>query len=289
MRGLGAGLLFCVVVSALFCGVAFSGELRISVAVEDGGSLPGATVIVEGPLSTTSATDSSGRALFSNLPTGGYTVLVSLEGFETVRRRVYVSAEASRELDFVAKLATVKEEIAVDGSVAIVGDAASIDSTTEPGRDLESANCGVNGTGAVAFYTAVPDKPAPNCITGAMVRRGRSKISAWADTPAPTSSVKALPPRSEWAFSIAACRSCGAGIRTSGSMSRAPLPTAARPTEISKSAARGTRPSPPPTTRPVRWSFGDVKGTLGIRCLPSRLGPAFSGMECSGPRRTTST
>jgi hypothetical protein len=59
----------------------FTGRIDVTVADSTGAILPGVTVEVSGPQSTTAVTDAAGEAHFLNLAPGTYTVAAKLQGF----------------------------------------------------------------------------------------------------------------------------------------------------------------------------------------------------------------
>jgi hypothetical protein len=62
---------------------------RITAFVRAGGSpLPGVSVSVSGPVSRSAVTDATGRAVFTNLPVGTYTVSATIAGVGTRSRTV---------------------------------------------------------------------------------------------------------------------------------------------------------------------------------------------------------
>jgi hypothetical protein len=92
------------------------GELGGRVRDDAGGAVPGATVALtgDGQPPRRTVTDGNGRYTFQELAPGRYQIVVELDGFATVTRRVEVSAE-SREL------AAVIMRVALDQRVEVVG------------------------------------------------------------------------------------------------------------------------------------------------------------------------
>ncbi|MFQ5779116.1 MAG: carboxypeptidase-like regulatory domain-containing protein, partial [Terriglobia bacterium] len=59
--------------------------------------------------------DETGAYTFSGIPTGVYTLTVTLEGYETSEQEVTVEADVLRELNLELELKAVREEVTVTG------------------------------------------------------------------------------------------------------------------------------------------------------------------------------
>ena len=148
-----------VLVSALDAGaqtVALQGQVRDA----QGGVLPGATVAAETPALAAPAvvtTDASGRYRFLDLPSGTYTVVFSLDGFQTERReQIVVPAGRPETQDAELGIATLTERVEVVGLTPLLG--AEID------RDLIPATVSVIGSnelrsrGSASFADALAER-----------------------------------------------------------------------------------------------------------------------------------
>ena len=135
-----AAVLFAAVLVVGVAGVAVAQTdvttTRISGTVKDadGGALPGAAVEAKSQdtgFTTSAVTDSRGFYRILNLPTGTYTVTVTLSGFATEKRpdvRLLLSSPAT--VDFTMKLATKAESITVTSEVPLVETTNTSASTT---------------------------------------------------------------------------------------------------------------------------------------------------------------
>ncbi len=165
-----AAALFAAVLSVGLAGVALAQtdvtNTRITGTVRDtsGGVLPGATVEAKSQdtgLTVTVVTDSRGFYRVLNLPTGTYTVTVTLSGFATERHpdvRLLLSSPVT--LDFAMKLAGKTEAITVTSEVPLVevtNTAASTTIQTEQIRQLP-----VSGRNFMNLVLAMPETTTKN-------------------------------------------------------------------------------------------------------------------------------
>jgi outer membrane receptor protein involved in Fe transport len=101
------------------------GKVTGTVTSEDGASLPGATVEINGPAllggrrSTT--TSARGVYLLSNLPPGVYTLTVSREAFNTVvRENVGVSPDTVSTIDVALPVGSITETVTITAAEAVI-------------------------------------------------------------------------------------------------------------------------------------------------------------------------
>lgn len=77
-------------------------------------TVPGATVLLrQGAAEWTAATGPAGEFRFENLAPGNYALLISIAGFDPVRRPVRVGAQPPRPMVIRLKLADLKQEVTV--------------------------------------------------------------------------------------------------------------------------------------------------------------------------------
>jgi outer membrane receptor protein involved in Fe transport len=102
-----------------------TGAITGAVRGQDGALLPGATVVVTGPIGTVQAvSDERGEFRFPRLPSGRYTVKASLSGFATGESAVDLTVGSTGRVEFTLGLATVTE------TVNVVGESSAMDITS---------------------------------------------------------------------------------------------------------------------------------------------------------------
>src|SRR5215472_14782114 len=99
-----------------------TGAIIGKVVDEQGGVLPGVSVIVKGPgAPVTVYTDARGEFRVTNIDAGAYTLTVALQGFSTVNREnVVVQAGRNTELTVPMKLSAVAATVTVTGEAPIL-------------------------------------------------------------------------------------------------------------------------------------------------------------------------
>jgi len=99
-----------------------TGAIIGKVVDEQGGVLPGVSVIVKGPgAPVTVYTDARGEFRVTNIDAGAYTLTVSLQGFSTVNREnVVVQIGKNTELTISMKLSAVAATVTVTGEAPIL-------------------------------------------------------------------------------------------------------------------------------------------------------------------------
>ncbi|HEX7251410.1 MAG TPA: carboxypeptidase-like regulatory domain-containing protein, partial [Thermoanaerobaculia bacterium] len=99
-----------------------TGGILGKVVDEQGGVLPGVSVIVKGPgAPITVYTDARGEFRVTNIDPGNYTLTVALQGFSTVNREnVVVQVGKNTELSIPMKLSAVAATVTVTGEAPIL-------------------------------------------------------------------------------------------------------------------------------------------------------------------------
>src|SRR6516162_7002001 len=99
-----------------------TGAIIGRVVDEQGGVLPGVSVIVKGPgAPVTVYTDARGEFRVTNIDAGNYTMTISLQGFSTVNREnVVVQIGKNTELTIPMKLSAVAATVTVSGEAPIL-------------------------------------------------------------------------------------------------------------------------------------------------------------------------
>ena len=122
MKRLLAWLVLCLAVAVPAGAQVSSGIIAGTIKDEQGGVLPGVSVILSGAdRSAAFTTETDGRFRFLNLPPGTYTVSAELPGFsKIVREDLTVAVGSNLDLTFTLKVATVQETITVSGESPIV-------------------------------------------------------------------------------------------------------------------------------------------------------------------------
>jgi hypothetical protein len=86
---------------------------------EQGGSLPGATIVlrqVETNTTRTGTTESRGQYYLPNLPAGRYELTVELQGFAAAKREIVLRVGQEATLDIGLTIAAVAENVMVASS-----------------------------------------------------------------------------------------------------------------------------------------------------------------------------
>ncbi|MDD8032167.1 MAG: carboxypeptidase-like regulatory domain-containing protein, partial [Acidobacteriota bacterium] len=101
------------------------GTIQGTVVDETNMPLPGVTVTISSPAMVVPqmyrVTSTSGSFRFPSLPPGEYEVKFELQGFKTViRRGIVVTAGATTTLDITMTMATLEEEIVVEGVSPVI-------------------------------------------------------------------------------------------------------------------------------------------------------------------------
>ena len=100
------------------------GRLLGTVKDSQGGVLPGVTVNVTSPAligNRTAVTETDGRYLVTNLPSGTYTLKFDLQGFQAfVRENVVVTQGSTLTIDATLQVATLNESVTVTGESPVV-------------------------------------------------------------------------------------------------------------------------------------------------------------------------
>src|SRR5436190_10367754 len=169
-----------IIVSALALGILAStssaqtslATLRGSVADQQGGVLPGATVTerqTDTNTTRTSVTETTGQYFLTALPAGSYELTVELAGFSTAKRpNVVLRVGQEAEIDVVLGVGTVQENVTVAGQAALIEtqhvvgafiDTARVENLPTVSRnfaDLAQLAPGVSSTGgsSMGFSTA---------------------------------------------------------------------------------------------------------------------------------------
>jgi hypothetical protein len=171
---------------AAFAGPAFAqvqgGTIDGTVRDEQGGVMPGVTVMLQGVDATRSfVTDARGAYRFLTLAPGSYKVTAALAGFATlVRDVVIVEVGKSVDLPLVLKVAAIAETVTVSGAPPIVDSRATGTATnytadefakipasrdpfslvrSVPGALVERVNVGGNETGQQLLVVAKAARP----------------------------------------------------------------------------------------------------------------------------------
>ena len=171
---------------AVFAGPAFAqvqgGNISGTIRDEQGGVMPGVTVMAQGVDATWSfVTEARGAYRFLNLAPGPYKVTAALAGFTTlVRDVVIVEVGKSVDLPLVLKVAAIAETVTVSAAPPIVDDKAIGTATnytsdefakipasrdpfslirSVPGALVERVNVGGNETGQQLLVVAKAARP----------------------------------------------------------------------------------------------------------------------------------
>jgi hypothetical protein len=136
------------------------------------GTIPlgGATVSLVGQDKreiASTASDGSGNFRFDNIPSGSYTIVTTLEGFEPLNQAVIVSPGQAAAVKADLRIASVSEQVDVVASTAIVpttGTLTSSDGLT--GREMEEISGGSGLQSALRLLASVIEVPGGVSIKG---------------------------------------------------------------------------------------------------------------------------
>jgi hypothetical protein len=139
MKRLISVLFVCLALAAPAVAQVSSGTIAGTVRDEQGGVLPGVTVVLtSSDRNATFTTEADGRFRFLNLPPGAYQVSAELPGFsKVVRQDLAVQVGSNLDLNFMLKVATVQETITVTGESPIVDSKAMGTSTNFSAAELD--------------------------------------------------------------------------------------------------------------------------------------------------------
>nr|MCU0224265.1 Plug and carboxypeptidase regulatory-like domain-containing protein [Acidobacteriota bacterium] len=133
-----------------------TGTLQGIVGEQDGKPLPGATVVVKGPLGERAAqTDAKGQFEFRFLPAGTYTVRAEMPGYSTVEvGGVDINAAGRTRLP-ITLLPGQTAEITVSSAAPLLDVKRTTVATSFKSKSLETLPIGRNFTDAVSFAPGV--------------------------------------------------------------------------------------------------------------------------------------
>jgi len=146
-----------------------TGTLQGVVGEQDGKPLPGATVVVKGPLGERAAqTDAQGMFEFVFLPAGIYTVRAEMPGYSTVEIPSVEINAATRTRLPITLLPGQTAEITVSSAAPLLDVKRTTVNTAFKQKNLESLPIGRNFTDAVAF--------APGVVSGLGTGQGNYSV-----------------------------------------------------------------------------------------------------------------
>ena len=144
----------------LSAGVAMAQDAGIAGVAKDntGAVLPGVTVTAASPVlieqQRTAVTDAEGRYIITNLRPGTYSVVFTLEGFQTVRREgVTLSAGFTANIEGVMNVGSLSESITVTGAAPVVDVQNVRKQTVVTAEQMESLPTSTKSVGSLATLT----------------------------------------------------------------------------------------------------------------------------------------
>ncbi len=140
---LGIGLLLVFVAGTAWAQSKTTGGLTGRVTDDTGAALPGVSVEIRGSTliggARTLVTDKAGRFRLPEVPPGSYDVVVSLQGFQTVRREgLTVSLGNTIEVPVSLKTETISETVEVIGEAPTIDVTSAATSTNLPNEILQN-------------------------------------------------------------------------------------------------------------------------------------------------------
>jgi outer membrane receptor protein involved in Fe transport len=140
---LGLGLLLALVASSAWAQDKTTGALTGKVIDESGAALPGVSIEIRGTTLIGGAhllvTDKAGRFRLPQIPPGVYTVVVSLQGFQTVKREeLTVTLGNTVDVPISLKTETISETVEVIGEAPTIDVTSAATSTNLPNEILQN-------------------------------------------------------------------------------------------------------------------------------------------------------
>ena len=178
----GLVIAWMLVTSTIEAGSQMTGQLAGTVRDATGAALPGATVIVTGPLPTdirrSVTTDARGRYLVPLLQPSVYDLLVELEGFHSARyQELEVAVDERATVDVILVLAGVTEQIDVSVEIPIIEVERSDVTWRVSGRTIDDLP--LNGRNFVDLMALAPGaRPMlPSGVTGGVSLFGERPVA----------------------------------------------------------------------------------------------------------------
>jgi len=157
-------------------GVAFAqqqGSISGKVLDPDGLALPGASVAVSSEAtgySRTYTTTANGDYTVQNLNPGEYQVVASLSGFQSVTRRVLLTAGLEAKVELKLRLAGMAEEVTVEGLAPLVETSSNKIGGSLSGREIEDVPSNFrNFTALTQLIPGMTPAPATSSFEGGQV------------------------------------------------------------------------------------------------------------------------
>lgn len=172
-----------------------SGTITGNVIDSSGTVVPGATVSIQNPASQyerTTATDSTGRFQFSNVPLNRYHLRASARGFDTAIRDVNVRSGAPASVMLNLNTAGTSEMVTGDG----LTENNTIRYTDLDRQMFSKALC--NQIPASSTQSPILRDGSGAAVSGATVALKSDKASAQANTPSDRTSQLAAPPADQY-------------------------------------------------------------------------------------------
>jgi Carboxypeptidase regulatory-like domain/TonB-dependent Receptor Plug Domain len=212
-----------VLVAALSAAPAVAAQETVGgiagVAKDAGGAvLPGATVEALGPSGkVTTVTDERGEYRFPRLPSGRYTVTISLDGFASATSQAEVAVGSVARVEFALALAGISETVDVTATSSVVDITSSAAATSISRERLELLPRGRDFTDVVALAAGAQNESQAGgvAIDGSSGSENRFVIDG-IDTTSPQVGTNAVPMRADF-FEEVQVKSAGYAAEFGGS------------------------------------------------------------------------
>ncbi|HTB10752.1 MAG TPA: TonB-dependent receptor [Bryobacteraceae bacterium] len=143
-------VVFCLFIAS---GIAAdTGTLRGIVHDPQHRPLPGAQIVLRGPLPQTLTSDANGEFQVTNIPEGVYTVAVAAQGFQPIEKQVNVTAGKTPVLHLELELAGISTSVDVSGATSKLNSQASTVQTMVSPKEIEQT-AGADQTNSLAMIT----------------------------------------------------------------------------------------------------------------------------------------
>jgi outer membrane receptor protein involved in Fe transport len=114
--------------------------------------LPGAEIVLRGPLPKTVTSDANGEFQLTDMPEGTYTIAVSAQGFRPLEKQLNITAGKAPVLHLELELSTISSSVDVSGATSKLNSQASTVQTMVSPKEI-TQTAGADQTNSLAMIT----------------------------------------------------------------------------------------------------------------------------------------